>query len=278
MRNLFLLIYKFHVFLVFLVLFGFSFFLLVSENRFQRASFLGSSNATIAGIQARISGWRSYLNLYEINEQLAATNTDLYNKDYTNFLPLSDHYAIIEDTMYRRRFKYRTARVINNSVHRQKNFITLDRGSRQGITPEMGVVYQGAMVGVVKEVSEHFAVVTPILNNSFNASVRMKGSGEFGILRWDGRDEQIAWVENIPKHVRVQQGDTVMSSGFSTYFPPDILVGTVEVHEIREGDNFHTMSVRLFTQFRKLQYVEVVENLLEKEQRSVEAQAEEDGN
>jgi rod shape-determining protein MreC len=278
MRNLFLIIYKFHVFLIFLVLFGFSFFLLVSENSFQRASFLGSSNATIAGIQAKISDWRSYLNLYEINEQLAAANTDLYNKDYTNFLPLSDHYAIIEDTLHQRRFKYHTARVINNSVHRQKNFITLDRGSRQGIRPEMGVIYQGAMVGVVKEVSEHFAVVTPILNNTFTGSVRMKGSGEFGILRWDGRDEQIAWAENIPKHVRIEKGDTLISSGFSTYFPPDVLVGTVDSHEIREGDNFHTISVKLFTQFRKLQYVNVVENLLQKEQQLIEAQAEEDGN
>ncbi len=278
MRNLFQLIYRHHVLLVFLLLLVGCFILTSSHNRHHRAVALGSANRLIGSLQEQRSEFREYVNLREVNEQLARANTGLRNDKPDNFVGLNDRFAMVDDTLARRKYRFMTSKVINNSVHRQKNFITLDKGSRHGVKPDMGVMFNGSVVGIVKEVSEHYSVVIPILNNTFKASVRIKNSGEFGLVRWDGRDEYVGSVDDIPKHVPVRDGDTIVTTGFSTYFPPDIMVGTVKSHEIREGDNFYTIDIILTTPFRKLQYVDIVENLLKDEQEQLENQVINSGN
>jgi rod shape-determining protein MreC len=277
MRNLFQLIYRHHVSLVFLLLFTACVFLVVGYNRHHRAVFWGSANKMISGLQERGSTLREYINLSEVNEQLARANTLLRNDKPENFISVNERFALIDDSLHQRKYRYTTAKVTNISVHREKNFITLDKGSRHGIRPDMGVIFNGSVVGIIKGVSDHYSIAIPILNNTFKASVRIKNSGEFGLVRWDGKDETIASVDDIPKHVPVRDGDTIVTTGFSTYFPPDIMVGIVKTHEIREGDNFYTIAIELSTPFRKLQYVDIVENLMQDEQIQLENEVEQSG-
>lgn len=278
MRNLFQLIYKFHVFLIFVLLLIASLLLLLNHNRFHRAAFLSSANEAIGRVYEKRSELSDYLRLAQVNDSLARLNTLMRNMDRSYYTPVNEEMALIDDTLHARRYRFLTAKVINNSVQRQKNFVTLNKGSRHGIKPEMGVVNEYHMVGIVKEVSENFSVVIPIINNTFKASVRLKGSGEFGLLRWTGEDSGLALVEDIPKHARVQVGDTIEATGYSKYFPEGIIAGTVETHIIKEGDNFHTIEIRLAENFSKLNYVEVVENLMKDEQNEVEARTERDDN
>lgn len=272
MRNLFQLIYRYHVFLIFLLLFILSISLLVSHNRYHRAVFLGSTNEAIGEIYSRRSELSEYLKLRQQNDSLARENAILRGKDRSYYLPLNDEMALINDSLHLRMYRFISAKVINNSTHRQKNLITIDRGSRHGIQPEMGVINNDNMIGIVKEVSENFSVIIPIINNSFKASVRLKGSREIGLLRWSGNDPQYAIVEDIPKHTVVEVGDTVISTGFSKYFPEGIITGVVASHEIKEGDNFHSIKLRLSASFAQLYYVDVVDNLMKSEIEGLEQQ------
>lgn len=270
MRNLFQLIYRYHVFLIFLLLFVLSISLLVSHNRYHRAMFLGSTNNVIGQIYSKRSELADYLKLRQMNDSLAKENAMLRGMDRSYFLPLNEDMVLINDSVNSRMFRFISAKVINNSTQRQKNFITINRGSRHGIKPEMGVINNGNMVGIVKEVSENFSLIIPIINNSFKASVRLKESREIGLLRWPGNDPNYASVEDIPKHTVVEVGDTVISTGFSKYFPEGVVTGVVASHELKEGDNFHTITLKLACSFAQLDYVDVVDNLMREEIESFE--------
>lgn len=276
MRNLFQLIYKYYVSLITLLLLILSFSLLVSHNRYHRAVALGSSNELIGNIYEQRSEISEYLKLRNINDSLARANTLMRNERSENFIQVNDEMIIINDTLMQRMYRYLPAKVINNSVHRQKNYITIDRGARHGIEKDMGVVQGNNLVGIVKEVSENFSVVIPILNNSFKASVRLKGSREIGLLRWDGKNPRYAIIEDIPKHTLVELGDSVITTGFSNYFPEGIITGTVSDHGVIEGDNFHNITIRLSCSFAGLDYVEVVENMRKEEMENLLGKVEQD--
>jgi rod shape-determining protein MreC len=270
MRNLWRLIYRYHVFLVFMLLQSIALALLVNNNNYQQASFINSSNSLVGGIFKQRSKISEYLRLQALNDTLAKENALLRSQRSGAFLPLSDAVIIVNDTVHVRRYVHLPAKVVNNSVNRKNNFITIDKGSLTGVQPEMGVVAHGALVGIVKDVSEHFSAVMPIINNNFSASVRIKDQGYFGRLVWEGHDPEVAKVIEIPKHIQLQIGDTVVTTGYSSYFPEDILVGTVKQFEIPEGGNFYKIDIKLSTNFRKLRHIEVIHHLLVDEQRQLE--------
>lgn len=138
----------------------------------------------------------------------------------------------------------------------------------------MGVVNKQGLVGVVKDVSEHFSTVLPIINLKFTASAELQRTGNFGLLRWDGKDFRYSYLNDVPRHADVQIGDTIMTRGSSAIYPRGINVGTVSDIEAKEGTNFHKIRVELFNDFSEIRYVYVVENLLKDEQREIEATTE----
>ena len=155
-------------------------------------------------------------------------------------------------------FEFIPARVINNSVNKQANYITLDKGSLSGVQPDMGVVSPDGIVGVVKSVSSHYATVIPVLNVKLQVSVMHKNSGYFCSLIWDGRKYSEAIVREIPEHVDIGVGDTIMTSGYSALFPAGVNVGTIlEVNEPR-GGGFKNLRLGLSTDFKKLSRVYII--------------------
>jgi len=270
MRNFFLLIRKYNFFIVFLLLEVISGILLVRNSTYQRAAVISTSNELVGKIYTAYSNVTDYLVLGETNRILSAENARLRRADSVSFYDPSFRVLRVNDTIGLQQYEYISARVVNNSVSRVNNYITLDKGSLQGIQPEMAVMGSNGVVGIVKDVSEHFSTVISLLHSSTKISSKIKKNDYFGSSVWDGENPQIAKLLDIPSHAQVKVGDTIVTSSYSGIFPRDILVGVVS--EIgTSGESFKEIKLKLATDFQKLSYVYVVRNLLKSERDTLEA-------
>ena len=157
-------------------------------------------------------------------------------------------------------FKIYLAKVVSNSLDKLDNLITIDKGSADGIRKDMGVVSGNGIVGVVYMVGRHYSVVIPVLNNHSNISCTIRGRGYFGYLRWTGGDPQIAYVEDIPRHARFALGMSVVTSGYSSIFPPGLMVGKI-LHVFNSPNGLsYRLQIKLATDFGRLRDVCVVDN------------------
>ena len=270
MRNFFLLIRKYNFLIVFLLLEVVSGILLVRNSTYQRAAVISTSNELVGKIYTAYSNVTDYLVLGETNRILSAENARLRRADSVSFYDPSFRVLRVNDTIGLQQYEYISARVVNNSVSRVNNYITLDKGSLQGIQPEMAVMGSNGVVGIVKDVSEHFSTVISLLHSSTKISSKIKKNDYFGSSVWDGDNPQIAKLLDIPSHAQVKVGDTIVTSSYSGIFPRDILVGVVS--EIgTSGESFKEIKLKLATDFQKLSYVYVVRNLLKSERDTLEA-------
>ena len=270
MRNFFLLIRKYNFFIVFLLLEVASGILLVRNSTYQRAALISTSNELVGKVYTAYSNVTDYLVLGETNRILSAENARLRRADSVSFYDPSFRVLRVNDTIGLQQYEYISARVVNNSVSRVNNYITLDKGSLQGIQPEMAVMGSNGVVGIVKDVSEHFSTVISLLHSSTKISSKIKKNDYFGSTVWDGENPQIAKLLDIPSHAQVKVGDTIVTSSYSGIFPRDILVGIVSGIGT-SGESFKEIKLKLATDFQKLSYVYVVRNLLKSERDTLEA-------
>lgn len=270
MRNLIVLIWRNNFFFLFLLLEVACVYLLVQNNNYQRAGFINSANEVAGTIYKANYNIREYLRLKDQNEELARKNTELLNQSESSYMKVPVGEAVVNDTIYRQQYVYNYAKVVNNSTNRQNNYFTLNKGYKQGIRPDMAVITSSGVAGVVKDVSDNYSSVMSILHRDMKISSKLKRDGSFGPLSWDGKDFRYAQLTDIPTHVRVKKGDTVVTSAYSATFPEGIMVGVVESFEQKPGDHFLTINVELSTDFKKLGYVYVVHNILKQEQDSLE--------
>ena len=220
------------------------------------------------------------MHLREINKELLERNGQLESQ----LLDLQDQLDVfMADTV---RFKgfatdsteqfpysFVVAQVVNNSVVHLSNYITVNKGAKDGISPDMGVVSERGVVGIVSTVSDHFSVIIPLLNPKLRLSCKVLGSSYFGSFSWNGRNIRYATLEELPRHVEFQRGDTIVTSGYSAVFPAGLIVGIVEDHEKQHDDNFYALQVRLATDFQALNHVRIIKNFLQQEQLGVEKEA-----
>jgi len=255
---------------LFLTLEGIAVFLLIRYNYIQRNAFVKATNTVSGGIHRRIDIWRDYLYLKEQNRQLCDENMQLRNMLPGAFFK-TDSSRVFYGDSYQRRYAYLPAKVINNIVNKQFNYITLDRGKNGGVEADMAVIGPEGIVGIIYGVSEHYATVMSVINRNFRLSVKLKKNNHFGSLSWDGRSYRYATLNEIGLHVPVEKGDTLVVSGYSESFPEGIPVGVVDKVEQKDG-SFYTINVLLATDFRKLHYVSVVEDLMKTEKQNLEQQ------
>lgn len=274
------LVRKSHWFL-FVALLAVSLTLIYRNNAYQRNVLFSSANV-VAGSVSSVSGEvTSYLHLREINKELLERNGQLE----AQMLDLQDRLdAYMADTMLFKGFaadsitpefpySFVVAQVVNNSVSHLSNYITIDKGRLDGVMPDMGVVSERGVVGIVSTVSDHFAVIIPLLNPKMRLSCKVLGSSYFGSLSWNGRDTQYATLEELPRHVEFQRGDTIVTSGYSAVFPAGLIVGIVEEYAKQHDDNFYALQVRLAADFHALNHVRIIKNFLQQEQLDVEREA-----
>lgn len=271
MRDLFRFLYRARNTLLFLALMLVAMGMLIDGNTHQRARAISSSNAVVGRIHAWRNSVTSYAGLREVNAMLAARNADLMNRHRGAYAPVENRYVSISDTVHEQRYRYVPAQVINSTTHRQKNFITLDRGTKAGVRAGMGVIGSSGIVGVVRDASPRFAAVISVLNTDLSTSVELRRTGHFGLLVWDTNDPLTASVADIARHVPVQPGDTVITRGGDGVFPRGITVGTVRDVAGDPGSNYHRITVRLAEDLSRSAMAYVVMDLMKLERDSLQA-------
>ncbi len=271
MKSLFLLLWKHNFTLLFLLLWSLCFFLIVKNNNFQQVSVFNSTNRAVASVMEMVNYVKEYINLKENNASLAHENANLKGLMPETWYDNRSLRTIIDDTAKSQKYTFITARVVNNSVNRRNNYMTLDRGSLQGVEKDMGVISSAGVVGIVKDVSPHYCTVMSVLHKNTRISTRFKNSNFFGSLVWDGNDYRFATLLEIARHVRFKDGDTLVTTSYSTVYPEGVMIGTVDKSELDAGGNFYNITVHLSTQFGNLSHVYIVNNLHKLEQKELES-------
>jgi len=246
-----------------------AFFLLLNQNNFQKARFLNITQSITGRIYDKIDNVTNYLSLNKINKELAEENTELINLLERTYRSDEIFFYKESDTLYHQSYFYTSARVINQTVNKQHNFLTLNMGSNVGVRPEMGVISQDGLIGIVVNVSRHFSRVMSLLNLDFRVSAKFLKNNYFGSLHWDGKDYTKVKLDEIPYHIDVNKGDTIVTSGYSAIFPEGITIGTVSDYEVK-GGNFYDIHVDLSVDFKNLVYVKLIESLQHEEQKELE--------
>ena len=209
----------------------------------------------------------------QINQDLLERNGYLEKEILVLKEQLRDEYEADEQQTVETKYDFIVAQVINNSVTQLRNNITLNKGSKAGIRPGMGVVDQNGIIGIVSIVSDHYSVVISVLNTKLRLSAKVKGSDYFGSLVWDGKSSRYAVLEELPRHVEFAKGDTIVTSGYSAAFPEGLPVGVIEGYSPQTNDNFYALKVELATDFNRLNDVRVIVNSQQEEQRQLENEA-----
>jgi rod shape-determining protein MreC len=278
MDRIFQFIYRYRSFFTFVVLELVCGWLIIENNQYQGAAFFNSSNTIVGRINSVNEGIRDYFSLKEVNEILALQNTELRKKvEQQNQVLFSLKSAEVPDSVIIKRFDFVPAKVVNNSVNRSTNYITIDKGNDFGIEPGMAVVGTGGAVGKVKVTSSHFSVVSSLLHVDIRISGYMIRTGYFGTIQWDGTNPEIINFEYVPRHVKPIVGDTIVTSGYGGIFPDGIMIGTIHRIELGDGTPFYDLKVKLSQDFRKLTYVSVIKSNLKYELDSLEQQIPEMG-
>ncbi|MEP6584406.1 MAG: rod shape-determining protein MreC [Ginsengibacter sp.] len=276
MRNILIFIRIYFNFIFFLLLLGVSFFMLFNYNRYHHTVYSGIANEVTGGINKQYNNVEYYFQLRRTNDSLVKANAILYNKLKQDFdMPdttsrLSIDTLNIDSVVQFRRYEYMAAKVVNNSVSQPNNLIQIHRGSLQGIMPDLGVIdINNTVVGTVMEVSNNFAVVMSLLNGQSNISAMLKKSGETGSIIWDGKETNVVNLKDISKAAKVSKGDTVITSGYSDKFPYGLVIGTAQEIINDKSSSTYTIRVKTATNFYKLQYVYVINNLQKDEAREL---------
>src|SRR5688572_3382127 len=273
MRNVFLFISRYFTFLSFLALQVFALSMLFRYNKFHRAVFLGRANEITGYFNSKYDKVDDYFHLKEENQRLHNMNDSLLQLMKFNFMAVDTGVQIVTDSAKYdtsglvRRYLWRAAKVVNNSVGEQKNYIQINRGSRQGIRDDMAVVNsEGSAVGVVVNVSENFSQVMSLLHVQRKVNAMMKKSRNSGTIEWDGKNPLFLTLRDIPKSDSISVGDTVLTSLYSFNFPPGLLIGTVDGKVHDKSTNFFVLRIKPAANFQNLQQVHVIENLQQNEQ------------
>ena len=281
MRNLFNFIIRNSHWMLAVILIAFSFYLVFAHNSYQRSVYLTSANNVMGWIYNVSNNAISFVHLRKSNQLLLEQNAKLESELYqlkSHISKISDVdstnlQAFVTDSVPQPQFTFIPAEVVNLSYSGANNFITINKGLKDGVKPDMGVISQRGVVGVVSNVTENVSLVIPIINPMFRLSAKLNNSENYGSLSWNGDNINEAQLSELPKHEIYNQGDTVVTS-FSRIFPKQLIIGFVSSIGDSKDDNFNTFTVELATDFYSLQNVLVISDLYYDEQKELEDAAE----
>ncbi len=272
MQNLLNFIVKHNHWFLFLLLEGIGVMLIVQFNNYQGAKFFTSANTVAGGMFSAIADVNSYFGLKEENRGLMEQNRML-NEEIAALkaeIALHRDTAAVNTLQQAQGFYYKTATIINNSINSINNYITLDKGSNDGIVEEMGVFGSDGIVGIVYTVSPNYSIVVPLLNSKSNISCRIKGSNNFSPLQWRSGETKYSYMVDLPRYSKIEIGDTVVTSGFSSIFPGGMPVGRIVKVEDTADGMFYSARVELFTDFSAIGRVFLVGNNEREELKELE--------
>lgn len=274
----------FHV-LLFIALAITGIVLIYQSTTYQRFA-IGEATRTITGpVNAMSQKIVSHFNLSSENEGLVEQNLRLQREQKANFLVSSDSISTAESevtdtvthrTTTKRLYDYSTANVVYNTIHRKHNYLMIDKGTEDGITRDMAVLSSRGIVGVVTDVSAHFATVTSLLHPNSNISAKVMPANQLGTIAWKFGDPTTAYLNDIPEHMSINVGDSVFTSGFSDIFPNNLLIGVISEKSKSPNNSFLTLKVKLATDFNHVNTVFLVRNLYKEEMDELKAEMEDE--
>lgn len=278
MRQLFELIYSYRAFFTFIILEVLCIWLIVGNSKMHNAAFFNTSNRLIASTFKVKSGIYQYFSLTTVNKDLARENAflrEMIEKEQKQIRQVDQQLSgldtlIINPSDTTLQYEYIPARVINNSFRFTNNYITVDKGRNAGIEPEMGVISSGGIVGQVKVVSGNYSTIFSLLHSEMFVSSMIDRLGVYCTTKWQGNNPSMANLLYVPRHVRVQQGDTIVTSGYNSVFPQGIPVGVVENIDIEPNETFYNIEIRLANDFSRISHVYLISNKFKFEKDSLE--------
>jgi len=277
MRNIFLFIGRYFTFFAFLAFQVLALSFLFRYNKYHRAVGLGMANELTGWINTKYAKVDNYFHLKQESDRIHRLNDSLMNLLKDIFLNPDTATEFVEepipnDTLgNRRRYLFRDAQVVSNSVNSERNYIQINRGSKQGVHDNMGVLGSDlSLVGIVVNTSENFSQVMSLLHIKNNVNAVMKKSGNAGSISWDGKNPLYLIMTGVPKSDSVVKGDTVLTGTYSLSFPPLKMIGTVASVVKDNTSSFYVLQIKTATNFQNLQHVFVVENLQSDEQERLD--------
>ncbi|MBV6403856.1 MAG: rod shape-determining protein MreC [Flavobacteriales bacterium] len=271
MRDLFRFLFRIRSTLLFLLLMVLAYGWALGGNEHHRSRAIGSASTAIGTLYTWRSELTAYTGLRGENDRLARANAELMMRGRGNYAPVTARFVAFHDTVQEQQYAYLAARTVNSTVHRQRNTLTLDKGLQAGVAPDMGVIGDHGIVGVVRQVGPRFCVAASVLDPDLNTSVQLKRTGHFGLLSWDTGDPYTASVVDIAKHAPVAVGDTLVTRGGDGIFPAGIDVGVVTRVIDDPASNYRTIRLRLTEDLGRSGHVYIVKDLHRLERDTLEA-------
>lgn len=266
MQTLFKLLRKYYFFLLFILFEVISLYIYFSHFDERRISLLNSTSVITGSVYEQYHNLQEYFYLKHENEMLARSNKQLREK--ISRLATSEGKKPV--THQPASFDYIPAQVINNTVNKNHNYLTLNKGLNDSIRPEMGIIAPSGLVGIIRDVSEHYSLAISLLNIRLGISAKIKQNDYYGSVKWDGNNPQLAKLNEIPNYTSIEIGDTVATSGYSAIFPEGVPIGTVKTYQKKPNTNFYDITIDLFVDFRRLNHVQVIKNQLQQERKTLE--------
>lgn len=272
MRNFWIFVSRYNAFFFFVIFFVFGLVLTIRNNAYQKSIALNTTNQAVGSAYERLNVIKRYLSLGMVNDSLAIENAKLKSSLLALQNADTTKDSLVADSINAQRYRLVAARVIKNSVTLTKNIITINKGSLSGLSKDDAVMSPTkGIIGFVKDVSANYATIRSLLNSETSISVNLKKNNVFGSLVWgEGNfDYQKAFVNEIPNHIKVKVGDTIVTSGAGG-FPKGIEVGKITKTQLTTGESFMTLEIALFNDFSNLQYVYVVKDRAAQEVKALE--------
>ncbi len=252
-------IIKFRNTILYLVLLFISLIFTIQSHSYHSSKFIGTTNSIVGCYYKCVNYINDYFDLRRINNDLLTENTALRNQiEYYRCRNSTIVEETFNDTIVN--YIYRSAKVINNTIHKTENYLTLDKGRNHGIKNDMGVITHNGVIGIIEQTSANYSRVISILNTNVELNVKLKKTDHFGTLKWDGAQYNLMKLIDIPSLANVKIGDTIISGGMSTIFPKGIPIGKITNFEQNEGQSFYSIDIMLFNDMYSIESVYIVEN------------------
>ncbi|HZK06787.1 MAG TPA: rod shape-determining protein MreC [Bacteroidales bacterium] len=265
MRNLIVFLWRHNFFFIFLLLEALALLLVVNNNYYQRRVMVNTTSDISGSLLSTVNEITAYISLKKANQILSEENARLSNKLPSAFMRTDTAQFFVNDSLFRQQYQYVSATVISNSISRRNNYMKINKGRRHGLRPDMAVLAPNGVAGQIIEVSKNYSSVMSMLNSHTRINAKLKNSNQSGSLSWTGHDYRFGKLVDIPSHVSIHIGDTVVTSGYSHIFPEGQMLGTVEEFSPAPGDNFWDVKIHFSVDYNNLQYVYVVKNLIKEE-------------
>lgn len=246
-------------FLLFFLLFGISLIFTIQSHSYHKSKFINSANFLTGGIYNSMNNISGYFNLKSQNELLTEENRQL--RSLLKKISVKPDSNYVDSLTFNVPYKFYTANVIKNSYALSNNFLTINKGKKDSIKEDFGVISSKGIIGIIDKISNGYSTVISILNTTNKISAQLKKTNHFGTLTWNGKTPELIQLIDIPKVAPVSKGDTIVTSGRSSIFPKGVPIGIIEAFELDQAENYYEIDIRLFNDMTNVEHVYIIENV-----------------